>query len=395
MTAFSSQQTSKPSSEAISGLLLLASAALALVAANGPWSSLYDGLLGTPLSVAIGELALKKPLLLWINDGLMAIFFLMIGLEVRREMTDGSLATWPQRTLPLAAALGGMVAPAAIFVAINYGDPVAIDGWAVPVATDIAFALGILALVGDRVPSALKVFLLALAIFDDLGAILIIALFYSRDLSAISLGLAALTLLVLLAMRRFGVKDIVAYMLVGLALWLFVLNSGVHATLAGVVLAFAIPYDGKTSSAYTLERALHTWVSFLILPIFAFANAGVKLAGLQLSDLGRPVTLGVILGLLIGKQIGIFAFSWLAVATGLVKRPEGASWLQLYGVATLCGVGFTMSLFVGSLAFEHLPQPELLTANRLGILVGSGIAGLMGYVLLRIAPPLKPNGNRR
>lgn len=395
MTAFSSQQTSKPSSEAISGLLLLASAALALVAANGPWSSLYDGLLGTPLSVAIGELALKKPLLLWINDGLMAIFFLMIGLEVRREMTDGSLATWPQRTLPLAAALGGMVAPAAIFVAINYGDPVAIDGWAVPVATDIAFALGILALVGDRVPSALKVFLLALAIFDDLGAILIIALFYSRDLSAISLGLAALTLLVLLAMRRFGVKDIVAYMLVGLALWLFVLNSGVHATLAGVVLAFAIPYDGKTSSAYTLERALHTWVSFLILPIFAFANAGVKLAGLQLSDLGRPVTLGVILGLLVGKQIGIFAFSWLAVATGLVKRPEGASWLQLYGVATLCGVGFTMSLFVGSLAFEHLPQPELLTANRLGILVGSGIAGLMGYVLLRIAPPLKPNGNRR
>lgn len=380
------QQTSKFSPEALSGLLLLVSAAFAVLAANGPWSGLYDLLLDTPLSVAVGATALEKPMLLWINDGLMAIFFLMIGLEVRREMTDGSLATWSQRSLPFVAALGGMIVPAAIFIAINRGDPVALDGWAVPVATDIAFALGILALAGDRVPGALKVFLLALAIFDDLGAILIIALFYSRDLSAISLGLAAVTLLVLLAMNRFRVEDIVAYMLVGLALWLFVLKSGVHATVAGVVLAFAIPYSGKGSPAYTLEKALHTWVSFLILPVFAFANAGVDLDGLQLADLGQPVTLGVILGLVAGKQIGVFLFSWLAEATGLVQRPEGASWLQLYGIAALCGVGFTMSLFVGSLAFEHLPQHDLLIANRLGILVGSGVAGVLGYVLLRFAP---------
>ena len=380
------QQTSKFSPEALSGLLLLVSAAFAVLAANGPWSGLYDLLLDTPLSVAVGATALEKPMLLWINDGLMAIFFLMIGLEVRREMTDGSLATWSQRSLPFVAALGGMIVPAAIFIAINRGDPVALDGWAVPVATDIAFALGILALAGDRVPGALKVFLLALAIFDDLGAILIIALFYSRDLSAISLGLAAVTLLVLLAMNRFRVEDIVAYMVVGLALWLFVLKSGVHATVAGVVLAFAIPYSGKGSPAYTLEKALHTWVSFLILPVFAFANAGVDLDGLQLADLGQPVTLGVILGLVAGKQIGVFLFSWLAEATGLVQRPEGASWLQLYGIAALCGVGFTMSLFVGSLAFEHLPQHDLLIANRLGILVGSGVAGVLGYVLLRFAP---------
>ena len=386
MTEHASRQTSRLSPEAISGLLLLAAAGLALIAANGPWSRLYDGLLETPMSVAIGTLTLEKPLLLWINDGLMAIFFLMIGLEVRREMSDGSLATWSQRILPLAAALGGMLVPAAIFIAINYGDPVALDGWAVPVATDIAFALGILALAGDRVPGTLKVFLLALAIFDDLGAILIIALFYSRDLSPASLGLAALSLLALLAMSRFGVKDIVAYMLVGLVLWVLVLKSGVHATLAGVVLAFAIPYGGRSSPAYKLEKALHTWVSFLILPVFAFANAGVTLAGFELADLGQRVTLGVILGLLAGKQIGIFVFSWLAVATGLVERPRGASWLQLYGVATLCGVGFTMSLFVGSLAFEHLPQPELLTANRLGILVGSAVAGVLGYLVLRLAP---------
>ena len=393
--ADSPKKSSKLSTEAISGLLLLASAALALAAANGPWSTLYDALLGTPVSVAIGAQGLEKPLLLWINDGLMAIFFLMIGLEVRREMTDGSLATWPQRTLPFAAALGGMLVPAAVFIALNFGDPVAIDGWAVPVATDIAFALGILALAGDRVPGTLKIFLLALAIFDDLGAILIIALFYSRDLSPMSLGLAGLMVLVLLAMKRFGVKDIVAYMLVGLALWLFVLKSGVHATLAGVVLAFAIPYGGRTSPAYTLEKALHSWVSFLILPVFAFANAGIDLGSLELADLGRPVTLGVILGLLVGKQVGIFAFSWLAIATGIAKRPAGASWLHLYGIAALCGVGFTMSLFVGSLAFEHLPQPELLTANRLGILVGSGIAGLMGYLILRLAPPPKiPGGDR-
>lgn len=392
MSTEPTQSSSKLSPEALSGLLLLAAAGLALFAANGPWSRLYDGFLEAPFSVALASLKLEKPLLLWINDGLMAIFFLMIGLEVRREMTDGALASWSHRVLPLAAALGGMVMPALIFVAINRGDPVALDGWAVPVATDIAFALGLLALAGKHLPGSLKVFLLALAIFDDLGAIVIIALFYSRDLSTASLGLAAVTLLVLLAMNRLGVRDIVAYILVGLALWLFVLKSGVHATLAGVVLAFAIPYGGKSSPAYKLEKALHTWVAFLILPVFAFANAGVHLGGLRLADLGQPVTLGVILGLVLGKQVGVFVFSWIATRLGLARRPQGASWLQVYGVAALCGVGFTMSLFIGSLAFEHLPQPQLLTANRLGILAGSAIAGVVGFVVLRMAPQRREAG---
>lgn len=392
MSTEPTQSSSKLSPEALSGLLLLAAAGLALFAANGPWSRLYDGFLEAPFSVALASLKLEKPLLLWINDGLMAIFFLMIGLEVRREMTDGALASWSHRVLPLAAALGGMVMPALIFVAINRGDPVALDGWAVPVATDIAFALGLLALAGKHLPGSLKVFLLALAIFDDLGAIVIIALFYSRDLSTASLGLAAVTLLVLLAMNRLGVRDIVAYILVGLALWLFVLKSGVHATLAGVVLAFAIPYGGKSSPAYKLEKALHTWVAFLILPVFAFANAGVHLGGLRLADLGQPVTLGVILGLVLGKQVGVFVFSWIATRLGLARRPQGASWLQVYGVAALCGVGFTMSLFIGSLAFEHLPQPQLLTANRLGILAGSAIAGVVGFVVLRLAPQRREAG---
>ncbi|MEM1183049.1 MAG: Na+/H+ antiporter NhaA [Acidobacteriota bacterium] len=369
--------------DATAGLLLLAAAVLALFAANGPLSRLYDGLLEVPFSVSLGSWSLAKPVLLWINDGLMAIFFLMIGLEVKREMTSGALSTWSARALPLAAALGGMVVPALIFVGLNFGNPVAVDGWAVPVATDIAFALGILALAGKHLPTTLKIFLLALAIFDDLGAIIIIALFYTRDLSGQSLGLAAVTLVALFLLNRLGYKDIVGYMLVGLVLWLFVLKSGVHATLAGVALAFAIPYEGKTSPAYILEKALHTWVSFLILPIFAFANAGVSLDGLSLSDLAHPVTLGVILGLLVGKQVGILSFCWIAIKAGWAKRPEGATWAHLYGVAALCGVGFTMSLFIGSLAFEHSPQPELLTANRLGILVGSGLAGILGFLVLR------------
>lgn len=381
----------KLSPEAVSGLLLLGTAGLALVAANGPWSELYAGLLNTPVAVTIGEAGVAKPLLLWINDGLMAIFFLMIGLEVRREMTDGTLSTWSQRTLPFVAAVGGMAIPAACFVALNYNNPVALEGWAVPVATDIAFALGILALAGPRVPSSLKVFLLALAIFDDLGAILVIALFYSRDLSAESFGLAAGTLIILIVMNWMGFKDLVAYLLVGLALWLFVLKSGVHATLAGVVLAFAIPYSGKNSPAYTLEKVLHTWVSFAILPIFAFANAGVNLETLSFGDFLHPVTLGVMLGLVVGKQVGIFVFSWVAVKAGIAEPPKGASWIQVYGVSALCGVGFTMSLFIGALAFEHSPDPDLLTANRVGILTGSAIAGVLGFLVLRFSQP--PEGS--
>lgn len=380
----------KLSKEAISGLLLLVAAVVALVAANGPTAKLYEALLRVPFAVSLGTHGLEKPVLLWINDGLMAIFFLVIGLEVKREMIDGSLASASQRTLPFAAALGGMVVPAAIFVAINFDRPVALDGWAVPVATDIAFALGILALAGNRVPSSLKLFLLALAIFDDLGAIVIIALFYSRDLSTISLVAALLPLSILALMNRLGVRDMVGYLLVGAALWLLVLKSGVHATLAGVVLAFALPYNGPSSVAARLEKSLHGWVSFFILPVFAFANAGVDLSGLHLSDLVEPVTLGVILGLVVGKQVGIFTFSWAAVKLGWARRPAGAGWVQIYGVAALCGIGFTMSLFIGSLAFEHLPQPELLTANRLGILVGSTIAGLIGFLVLRFGPVADP-----
>lgn len=375
----------KLGADAVSGLLLLASAVLAMIAANGPLSTLYAGLLEIPFSVSIGELELKKPILLWINDGLMAIFFLMIGLEVRREMTDGTLATWSQRTLPFVAAVGGMLVPATCFFAFNFNDADAMNGWAVPVATDIAFALGILALAGDRVPSSLKIFLLALAIFDDLGAIIIIALFYTKDLSVTSLGLAAIPLIGLIILNRLKVKDIVAYLLLGLAMWLFVLKSGVHATLAGVVLAFAVPYSGKASPAYTLEKSLHYWVSFLILPIFAFANAGVNVGGLTLGSLAHPVTLGVIVGLVLGKQVGVFAFSWLAVTLGWARPPANASWGHLFGIAALCGVGFTMSLFIGSLAFEHLPQTELLTANRVGILAGSAISGMVGFVALRMA----------
>ena len=272
------------SPEAFSGILLLATAIAALVAANGPTAKLYDALLDVPFSVALGSFTLEKPILLWINDGLMAVFFLVIGLEVKREMVAGSLATPSQRALPFAAALGGMIVPAIVFTALNFGDPVTIDGWAVPVATDIAFALGILALLGNRIPGSLKMFLLALAIFDDLGAIVIIALFYSRDLSTGSLLAAAATVAVLITLNRLKIRDTIAYLLVGTALWLFVLKSGVHATLAGVVLAFAIPYDGKESPAGRLEKALHSWVAFLILPVFAFANAGVDLHGLRWSE---------------------------------------------------------------------------------------------------------------
>ena len=385
----SSNRAGAWSPEAFSGILLLTTAVAALLAANGPTSKLYDSLLEVPFSVTLGTFTLAKPILLWINDGLMAVFFLVIGLEVKREMVSGSLSTASQRTLPFAAALGGMLVPALVFTALNYGNAVALDGWAVPVATDIAFALDILALAGDRVPGSLKMFLLALAIFDDLGAIIIIALFYSRDLSTTSLLAAAVTVAVLIAMNRFKVRDMVAYLLVGTALWLFVLKSGVHATLAGVVLAFAIPFDGKSSPAYRLEKALHPWVSFFILPVFAFANAGVDLSGLSLADLGQPVTLGVILGLVVGKQLGIFSFSWAAIRLGWAQKPDGANWQQIYGVAALCGIGFTMSLFIGSLAFEHLPQEDLLIANRLGILVGSTIAGVMGFLILRFSSSQK------
>ncbi len=382
-------------SEAASGVLLVAAAALALVAANSPLAGLYGGFLDVPVEVRIGTLELAKPLLLWINDGLMAIFFLLIGLEVKREVLAGQLSKPSQAVLPIAAAIGGMSVPAMFYVAVNWGDTDALAGWAVPTATDIAFALGVLALLGDRVPAALKIFLLALAILDDLGAIVIIAIFYSGAVSVTSLLLAAAALVVLTLLNRKGVTAIAPYGLIGLLMWVFVLKSGVHATLAGVALAFAIPLRTKNpdySPLKRLEHSLHPWVTYGIMPVFAFANAGVSLAGFNVSRVLEPVTLGVILGLVLGKQLGVFGFSWLVVKAGFARLPTGATWLQVYGVSILCGIGFTMSLFIGSLAFEHLPRTDFLIANRIGILIGSLIAALVGYAVLYSASKARPVG---
>ncbi|MEM7349573.1 MAG: Na+/H+ antiporter NhaA [Acidobacteriota bacterium] len=374
-------------SEAASGILLMLAAVLALIAANSSLAGLYGGLLDVPVSVSIGSLEIAKPLLLWINDGLMAIFFLLIGLEVKREVLIGQLSKPSQAIFPASAAVGGMLVPALFYVVLNRNDSDALAGWAVPTATDIAFALGVLALLGDRVPAALKIFLLALAILDDLGAIVIIAIFYAGDISLTSLALASVALVVLTILNRSGVTAISPYVVIGLMLWVFVLKSGVHATLAGVALAFAIPLrnsQGESPSS-RLEHGLHSWVSFGIMPVFAFANAGVSLSGFDVARLAEPVTLGVILGLVIGKPLGVFGFSWLVVRTGLARLPQGVSWLQVYGVSTLCGIGFTMSLFIGSLAFEHLTRTDYLIANRIGILVGSLVSALVGYAVLAAA----------
>lgn len=376
--------------EASGGIILMAAAALALVVANSPLTGAYQALLDMPVEIRVGPLELAKPLLLWINDGLMAIFFLLVGLEVKREIREGQLSTPSQVLLPGAAAVGGMVVPALVYVAFNQGDPVALNGWAIPAATDIAFALGILYLLGGRVPLALKLFLMTVAIFDDLAAIAIIAVFYSGDLSVLALLLAGAALLVLLAMNLTGVTRIAAYVIVGVALWIFVLKSGVHATLAGVALAFAIPMrdpaveDGAEGSSPLkhMEHALHPWVAYAILPLFAFANAGVPLQGLSLSTLLNPTPLGIAIGLFFGKQLGVFGASWLAIRLRLASLPAGVRWSQLYGAAILCGVGFTMSLFISTLAFEHT-SVDNVNLSRLGILGGSFASAIYGYLLLR------------
>jgi NhaA family Na+:H+ antiporter len=376
--------------ESASGILLMVAAFLAMILANSPLASLYQGLLGTYAEVRVGSLGIEKPLLLWINDGLMAVFFLLVGLEVKREIREGQLSNISQIALPGVAATGGLVVPALIYVALNRGDPIALNGWAIPAATDIAFALGILFLLGDRVPTSLKLLLMTIAIFDDLTAIVIIAVFYSGDLSLLSLGLATGALVVLAGMNLLGVKRLAAYAIVGVLLWIFVLKSGVHATLAGVALAFAIPWQPRIageehhSPLHHVEHALHPYVAFGILPLFAFANAGVSLAGVSLSTLFRSVPLGIALGLIIGKPVGVFGASWLSVKAGIAKLPERMSWRELYGVATLCGVGFTMSLFIGSLAFEH-GGPDYATLDRLGILTGSLVSAVWGYLILRSA----------
>ncbi|MGF6594229.1 Na+/H+ antiporter NhaA [Pseudomonas sp. 2835] len=367
--------------EAASGLLLIAAAALALIINNSPLSYLYNGLLDVPVVAQIGALKIAKPLLLWINDGLMALFFLLVGLEVKREVVDGHLSKPSQIVLPGAAAIGGMVVPALIYWFLNKDNPAAVAGWAIPMATDIAFALGVLALLGKRVPVSLKLFLMTLAIIDDLGAIIVIALFYSGTLSSLSLGLAAACLVVLIAMNRMGVVKLGPYMVVGLILWVCVLKSGVHATLAGVTLALCIPLRTKNaepSPLLSLEHALHPWVAYGILPLFAFANAGVSLAGVSLESFTHHVPMGIAVGLLLGKTLGVFGFAWVMIKAGMAALPAGANWGQVLGVAILCGIGFTMSLFVGSLAFVP-GSSEYAGMDRMGILTGSILAALIGY----------------
>jgi NhaA family Na+:H+ antiporter len=373
--------------EAASGLLLIAAAVLALVINNSPLSWLYNGLLDTPVVAQVGALKIAKPLLLWINDGLMALFFLLIGLEVKREVLDGQLSKPSQIVLPGAAAIGGMVVPALIYWFLNRDNPPALNGWAIPTATDIAFALGVLALLGKRVPVSLKLFLMTLAIIDDLGAIIIIAIFYSGALSTLSLALAAACIAALIAMNRLGVVKLGPYMIIGLILWVCVLKSGVHATLAGVTLAFCIPLRTKNaepSPLLTLEHALHPWVAYGILPLFAFANAGLSLSGVTVDSFTHDVPMGIAVGLLLGKTLGVFGLTWLAVKTGIAALPQGANWGQVLGVAILCGIGFTMSLFVGSLAFEP-GASDYAGMDRMGILTGSILAALIGYAVTAMA----------
>ncbi|KFZ38326.1 pH-dependent sodium/proton antiporter [Shewanella mangrovi] len=371
------------SQESAGGILLLVAVALAMLFANTPLVALYQGMLDTPLQIRIGALDINKPLLLWINDGLMALFFLLIGLEVKRELLEGALSSVAKASLPTFAAIGGMLFPALIYAAFNYHDEFTLGGWAIPAATDIAFALGIMALLGSRVPVALKVFLLALAIIDDLGVIVIIALFYSADLSVTSLVIAAAAVLVLIGLNRKGVTALGAYAFVGIILWVAVLKSGVHATLAGVIIAFAIPLRGKKgeSPSESLEHSLHPWSNFLILPLFAFANAGVSLGGVSSDSLLSPVPMGIALGLLLGKPLGVMFFSYVAVKLRWAELPEGIGWRHIAPVAVMCGIGFTMSMFIASLAFEHggVIYGDLA---RLGILMGSMVAAVIGYLWL-------------
>lgn len=364
------------------GLALLTATALALLCANTAAQAVYIAFLDLPFGMRLGDLALEKPVLLWINDGLMAVFFLVVGLEIKREVMSGHLSDLRRATLPIIAAIGGMGAPAAIYAALNYGSPETLVGWAIPSATDIAFAIGVLSLLGNRVPASLKVFLLALAIIDDLGAIIIIAIFYTADLSALSLALAGMALVVLLLFNLAGVRSLAAYILVGTFLWVCVLKSGVHATLAGVALAMAIPLqtsEGTTPMLVRLEHALQPWVAFAIMPLFAFANAGVSLSGMGGNALLAPVPLGILSGLFIGKQAGVMAASWAAVRSGLAVLPDGANWWQFYGVAILTGIGFTMSLFIGTLAFENAGYHAEV---RLGVLAGTALSTLAGLAVL-------------
>lgn len=367
--------------ESAGGLVLIVAAVLAIIIANSPLQPLYDGALHS----YIAGLSVAH----WINDGLMAIFFLLIGLEVKRELIEGALNTKEKAIFPAIAAIGGMLAPALVYLAFNAGDPITQAGWAIPAATDIAFALGVMALLGKRVPLALKVFLLALAIIDDLGVIVIIALFYSSDLSVTALIVAFISTAVLFLLNAKGVTSTKWYLLVGAVLWFSVLKSGVHATLAGVVLGFAIPLEGDKddkSPLKKLEHALHPYVAFLILPIFAFANAGVSLEGVSFNSLTNALPLGIAFGLMIGKPLGIFTFSWVSVKLGVARLPENVNFKHVFAVSLLCGIGFTMSIFISSLAFVGVDE-SYITFSRLGILIGSTISAVIGYTLLSMVLP--------
>jgi NhaA family Na+:H+ antiporter len=374
--------------ESAGGLLLMFSAMLAIVCANSFLSSYYELLLSTPVEIRVGTLEIAKPLLLWVNDGLMAIFFFLVGLELKRELIEGELADKRNVILPGVGAIGGMLIPALIYLYFNIDDPVAVSGWAIPAATDIAFALGILTLLGSRVPTSVKIFLTSLAIFDDIGAIVIIALFYTAKISVFALLVAAICIVVLSVFNKRNVIAKSPYVLVGIVMWIATLKSGVHATLAGVILAMFIPMrsveDPTISPLKSMEHDLHTIVAFFVLPVFAFANAGISLKGVGLSDVLHPVPIGISLGLFVGKQIGIFGLCWLAIKAGLANMPKNMDWLSLYGTAALCGIGFTMSLFIGSLAFEE-SGVNLLFDERLGIILGSLASGVLGYLVLRYA----------
>ena len=372
--------------ESAGGIVLIFAAALALAVANSPLAGAYADLLTIPVNFSIGDFVIDKPMLLWINDGLMAIFFFLVGLEVKREVLEGQLSSWNKASLPLIAAIGGMAIPALVFIGLNSGEPDNIRGWAIPAATDIAFALGILSLLGPRVPIALKALLLAIAVIDDIGAIAIIALFYSGELDTGMLGAGAIVFVVMLIMGRAKVRSTIPYILLSVLMWAFVLKSGVHATLAGVAAAMTVPLDANSDHGplERLEHALHPWVAFLVIPIFGFANAGVSLFGLEPSALLEPLPLGIALGLLVGKQIGIFGFAWLAVKGGLARLPDDVNWRQIHGLSLLAAIGFTMSLFIGNLAFA---TPEQVDAVKLGVLSGSTVAAIAGYLLLRSSLP--------
>ena len=378
--------------ETAGGILLLAFACLAIVFANTPLSQYYFDFLEMPVSLQIGAFSIYKPLLMWINDGFMAVFFILVGLEVKRELLVGAISTYQRAIFPAIGALGGMVVPVAVFWLLNREYPAFQQGWAIPMATDIAFALGVLALLGKRVPFALKIFLLALAIIDDLGAIVVIAIFFSHDLSATALVSALISIIVLIVLNRMRVSSLCAYAVVGAILWASVLKSGVHATLAGVIIGFCIPLKGKNGEKplEDFEHLLAPWCSFMILPLFAFANAGVSLAGMSLSTLSSPLTLGVALGLVVGKALGVFSFSYFAVKVGIAKLSEGINFKQIFAISVLCGIGFTMSMFLAGLAFGgEQSDGELISLARLGILLGSAFSAVTGYLLLKRFTPIK------